>query len=570
VVLTLSLVAGGVLEAAAIGAILPLIAVLSRPNPASIHPVIGWAHRVVGEPDRQRFMIYSVGVVVILFVLKSLVLGIMYWFQKNYAFRIRERLANQLMRHYLGQPYTFHLQNNSITLVNNVMVESSHVATLTSQYFVIATEVVVLIAILLVLVIADPVAAIVAVIASSGMGYLFTKLTRDRLARWGCERREHEIARRLEAQHVFGAFKEIEVLGRKKNFVGKFETGTHGTLQAYRNLEFVATLPRLWLEPMAMIGLLILTLWLILNGRPFSSLLPVLAVFAAAGVRLMPSISRVVAAVQVLNFMQPALIGIRQEISAIRNRTQSLDVAEAESVKTVDRVRNIEFKSVTHRYVESNDRGLTEVNFRVEEGSSVGIIGRTGAGKTTMIDLILGLLKPLDGQVLVNGNNINDDLAAWRSTVGYVPQHIFLIDDSIRNNVALGIAADEINEEAVTTALESAQLLEFVESLPDGLDTVVGESGVRLSGGERQRVGIARALYHDPEVLIFDEATSALDRETERRFVETVKQMYGKKTIFIIAHRSSAIDGVSQVFEISGGKLVAFDSDAIIQAGDRD
>ena len=556
VVLLGTLILGGVLEAGAIGAVLPLIAVLSASDPTNVHPAIAWFHLLVGEPDRLEFIIIALGLVSGLFFLKSLVLGAMFWFQHSYSSSIRERLARELLRYYLERPYTFHLQKNSVSLVNNLTVESGQVAASIAQIIVLATEGVVIVGIILVLVIADPVAALLAVVMAGTVGYAFTRILKGKLHRWGVERRDNEESRRLEAQHAFGAFKELEVLGRKDYFIDRFDSRSQTTLRATRNLGFTGNLPRLWLEPMAMLGLLALAVWFLTNDRPIQSLLPTLAVFAAAGVRLMPSVGRILSAIQVINFMGPAVAAIRDDLRHIQRSSVTNERVVAGEAKPREPLRTIEFDGVSHQYSGADEVGLRNISFKIQKGDSIGIVGRTGAGKTTLVDLLLGLLQPHEGKILVNGEDIRADIRSWTSIVGYVPQHIYLIDDSILKNVALGLNRDDIDIDDVNSALATAQLLEFVESLPDGLDTVVGEAGIRLSGGERQRIGIARALYHNPDVLVFDEASSALDAETERRFVETIKQIYGTKTIFIVAHRSSAMDGVSQVFEISNGELV--------------
>jgi ATP-binding cassette, subfamily B, bacterial PglK len=554
-----NLLLGGFLEALAIGAVLPLIAMLSEEDPTTHHPLIARIHQAVGEPEQNEFLLMGIGFIVGVFFLKSLVLGAMYWFQNSFSASVRERLARDMFQHYLEQEYTFHLQKNSVSLVTKLTVESGQVAALVTHNLVLATEGVVIFGIIVVLLIADPAAVLLASVSAGVMGYVFLKFLSSRLHRWGTERRDNEDGRRLEAQHAFGAFKELEVLGRKNYFAGRFSTRSRATMRASRNLGFTANLPRLWLEPMAMLGLFILSFWFLNNGAQVETLIPILGVFVAAGVRLLPSFARIVTAVQRIKFTQPALLGIRDELLQIRqNSYESSDDALA-GKQGFGPLKSIEFNDVAYRYPDSRDSGFKGINFQVEAGTSVGIIGRTGAGKTTIVDLLLGLLEPHDGVIQVNGVDIRTDMRSWTSTIGYVPQNIFLIDDSIIKNVALGVADGDVDEAQVMSALESAQLVDFVDSLPEGLATIIGEGGVRLSGGERQRIGIARALYHGPSVLVFDEATSALDLETERRFTETIKDIYGLQTIFIVAHRKSALEGVSQLFEISDGRLTKLD-----------
>ena len=559
-VLFVMLLGGGFLEAVAIGSVLPLIAVLSEPDPTTVHSTIGWAHRLVGEPDREGFILIGLGSVVGLFVIKSFALTLMHWFQINFSTSVRERMARDMFRLYLRQPYTFHFQQNSVALVNKLTGETGQVASLVAQMLLIATEFVVVVGIIIVLFISDPIAATTAVLVIGTTGYFYSRFMGGRLERWGTQRRDNEEARRLEARHAFGAFKEISVLGRLNYFEERFTTRSQKTLIANRNLGFISQLPRLGLEPLAMLGLFALALWFIQADRAFQSLLPTLGVFAAAGIRVMPSFGRIMTAVQTIRFHKPAVAGIQDELSRIQIDQFGLESPEGNSAVNQEKFRTIIFDDVSYRYPDSREKGLQNISFTVDSGTSVGIVGPTGSGKTTLIDLLLGLMQPQEGRILVNDCDIDDDLPSWTRKVGYVPQNIFLVDDSILKNIALGTYDDDISIDDVKRSLNSAQLLEFVESLPDGLDTMVGEGGVRLSGGQRQRIGIARALYHDPEVLVFDEATSSLDRETERRFVATLKQFYGDKTVFIVAHRESAIDGVTDVFEIADGGLVKLEN----------
>jgi ABC-type multidrug transport system fused ATPase/permease subunit len=317
--------------------------------------------------------------------------------------------------------------------------------------------------------------------------------------------------------------------------------------------QFLATLqqlPRLWLELLAIAGLAILVISMLAQGRALEALLPTLGLFAAAAFRLMPSVNRVLTSVSSLRYALPVIHTVHAELE--------LTAPEATKARVAIMAFREELKvqNIAYAYPGAHDAALKEISLFVRCGESVGIIGGSGAGKSTLVDILLGLLTPDSGEVRVDGQDIQHALRGWQDQIGYVPQSIFLTDDTLIRNVAFGLPSRQIDTAAVWRAIRAAQLEEFVQTLPQGLDTMVGERGVRLSGGQRQRIGIARALYHDPAMLVLDEATSSLDTATERGVMQAVRALHGAKTTLIVAHRLSTVQHCDRLYRLEHGRVV--------------
>jgi ABC-type multidrug transport system fused ATPase/permease subunit len=345
--------------------------------------------------------------------------------------------------------------------------------------------------------------------------------------------------------------KEVQLLGRAEDFLQLFYRHSRRAAQIGENVALLRRLPPLWLEFLAVLGLASVVIAMLWRGLDIATIVPTLALFGAAAFRILPSVSKISGAVGQLRFTEPVIDNLYKEfqleIPAGRDRRRGAAPHFRSDVR---------LEGVSFTYPSGHARALSDINFTIKRGDTVGIIGSSGSGKSTLVDVILGLFAPDGGRVTVDGKDIRDDLRAWQDQIGYVPQSIFLTDDSLRRNVAFGIPAEKVDEAAVERALKAAQLDEFVTTLPEGINTVVGERGIRLSGGQRQRIGIARALYHDPAVLVLDEATSALDTATEREFMRAVGALHGEKTILIVAHRLSTVAGCDWLLKLDSGRIV--------------
>ena len=540
---------GMALETLGVGVVVPLIALLAEGDLAALYPQLAPFLRWMGNPTQAELIRTAILALVVVYVVRSLFLGFQVWCQTKYAADVRVALAQRLFAKYLRQPYTFHLQRNSAQLMRNVSGEVGIFGALITQAMTLVAEGLVLVGVVWLLLVVEPVGAIIVGLVIGGAGLAFHYGTRSRVARWGVARQLHEGLRFQHLQQGLGGAKDVKLLGRDEDFLR--EHGVHGahSARAAQLAGTLAALPRLWLELLAVIGLAILVLTMLAQGRDMATVMPTLGLFAAGAFRLMPSVNRLLAAVQYLRFGRPVIDVLHEE----------LRLPDPPSVPTASGPlqfrREIRLADVGFAYPSAPAPALKGVTLSIQKGESVGFIGPTGSGKSTLVDVVLGLLPPTTGKVLVDDLDIQENLRGWQDQIGYVPQSIYLTDDSIRRNVAFGLASTEIDDDAVKRALEAAQLDRFVATLPKGMETVVGERGVRLSGGQRQRIGIARALYHQPSILVFDEATSALDTETEREVMNALVALRGEKTILIVAHRLSTVEHCDRLYRVVMGRV---------------
>lgn len=533
-----------VLETVGVGLIIPVLALVSEGKTPS------WA--ILKDLTQSQLIVGAMLGLVGFYTVKTVFMIYLSWKQPKFAFSVGRSLSQTIFQGYLRQPYTFHLQRNSAQLINNatqevnILVHNGLLAALN-----LSAEVFVLLGIWILMMVVEPVGTPIVMLLLGGSVWVYHRQTKERILRWGKQRHHHEGMRIQSLQQGLGGAKDVKLLGREKEFFVKY---------AYHNLEnslamskqsLIGTLPRLWLECFAVIALAALVLIMLAQGKPVVELVPTLGLFAAAAFRLMPSVNRMISNAQSLRYALPVIDKLSSEMALFQN-TQELEHTDARLGFT----RHLEVHNLSYTYPQSQSSSLNEVSFKIKKGTSVGFVGSSGAGKSTIIDLILGLLTPVKGQILVDGQDIQQNLRPWQNLIGYVPQSIYLTDDTLRRNVAFGLAENEIDDAAVQRAIKSAQLDQFVAELPLGLNTLVGERGIRLSGGQRQRIGIARALYHDPQVLVLDEATSALDTVTEQGVMESIKALQSDKTILIVAHRLSTVAHCDQLFRLDSGKLV--------------
>ncbi len=492
----------------------------------------------------------------IVFVIKNIFLGYFTWYKINFITILRRDLSNRLFDVYLSRPYTFHLQHNSGRLIQNVSTEVTIFSgRLLNSIATIVSEGLILVGIIILLFVVEPMAALTILLVLGVVGWLVVFLTRARIAHWGNERIYHEGKRIQHLQQGLGGVKDVLFLDRASYFLDKFKIHNALSTEPDQKQAFLQEMPRLWFEILAVSGLAIAIYIMNIQDKDLSSIFTVIGVFAAAVFRLMPSVTRVLAAMQAFRYSLPVLDLLNKEFNSNRSKpkTGNLD----EKTKTNLRFDNgLVFDDVTYTYPATDMPSLNNVSLSIFRGECIGIIGGSGAGKSTLVDTLLGLLTPDSGAVLVDNQDIQKNIRSWQEQIGYVPQFIYLTDDSLRNNIAFGIPDEEIDDLLIDKALRAVQLFDFVNSLPDGLNTFVGERGVRLSGGQKQRVGIARALYYDPKVLVLDEATSSLDNSTEEKIMKTVHQLHQEKTIIIVAHRLSTIKDCDRLYRLENGTVV--------------
>jgi ATP-binding cassette, subfamily B, bacterial PglK len=550
-VLLALMVAGMGLEMLGVGVVLPAIVLMVESDVASAYPTVRpWLARI-GNPTQVQLVAGGMIVLVVIYLIRGLFLGFLIVRQMRFAFGAQADLSNRLFGVYLRQPYAFHLQRNSAQLIVNLTSEI-RLFTFTAMLplMVLLTEGLVLAGIIALLLILEPAATLLMVTTLGAAAWCFDRLIRMRIARAAIARQHHDGQRLQHLQQGLGGVKAVKLHGREREFLSRHDVHNVRSARALQVQQTLQQLPRLWLEfsgAIALACVVVASLW---QGRSVDTLVPALGLFSAAGLRLMPSVHRLMGSAQYLRSSLPV-------INALHAELQLPVPAERPEPAAPWRLRSrITVDNVTFSYASTPTSALQNISFEVQKNECIGLIGPSGSGKSTLVDVILGLLEPDEGRILVDDHDIATCTRAWQNQIGYVPQVIFLTDDTIRRNVAFGVPDDRIDDAAVARAIQSAQLQALIADLPAGVNTMVGEDGVRLSGGQRQRIGIARALYHDPSVLVLDEATSSLDTQTERDVMESVRALQGHKTILIVAHRLSTVERCDRLYYLEHGRIV--------------
>ena len=536
---------GTLLETFSVGMMIPVLSVI-----ASEDQKISLLFFAI-EPSltKSQLIQLAVGLMLTVYVFKNVFLSISIWIQRGFLTRVTSRLASRMLEVYVRQPYAFHLRQNSAKLIRNTQDAQLIVAGGVEPMLTILTEGLIAAALFLVLVVIEPVGTICVIGLLLCATFLFQRFFDRKLQRWGTERQVQKGSIIQTIQQGLGAVKDIQVLGREDWFINEHRERQSLDAGLLRRINTVQAIPRLWLEVMAMAGLAGLVAIMLASGKDIDKIIPTVGLFAATSFKVLPSINKLVNSKQTLKVSRSTIETIHDDLGLSIN-------AHPTSQNLNFQFKSIEVENLNFKYEQSDNLVLSEINLKILSGEAVGFVGQSGSGKSTLIDIMLGLLAPLSGSVSVNGNSIREIENDWQKTIGYIPQTIFLMDDSLRRNIAIGIADAEIDEVAIVEALKSAQLEDFVASLPEGLDTVVGERGVRLSGGQRQRIGIARALYHRPSVLVLDEATSSLDTETEHGVMQAVQALQGDKTVIIVAHRLSTVEYCDRLYRLDAGRIV--------------
>ena len=554
VLLLVMVVIGSFMELLGVAIFSPFVEIFMDADAVRGNKYLNYFYQLLGCSDTREFLAILAACIIFIYIFKNIFL----WFEQDFilkfSYNMQRKLSIKLLTTYLHEPYTFHLNKNVAELQRSMQEDTALFSQVLIHTLQLIAEVVVcgVIGVYL-FIVSHSITAVIVGLLIFCVG-LFTSITRRFSKRLGKDAQIYKAKLYQWVNQSMGGVKEVKVLAREDYFVKNYEKYYKLYIKGLRLNKLLSITPKYIVEAVCMTGLLIAIIVKMFFGQrdDIATFIPQLSVFAVAAFRLMPSVGKINEHINNILYAVPSVDLIYGDLKGIED-FRKLEVDER---KEWDFNNQIVVKGITYSYPDTDKKILDNTGCVIPKGKTVAFIGGSGAGKTTMVDIILGLLTPQLGKVMADDMNVFKNLSTWHHQIGYIPQAIYLSDDTIRNNVAFGIMEDEIDDEAVMEALRKAQLLEFAEALPDGLDTMVGDRGVRLSGGQRQRIGIARALYHDPEILVLDEATSALDNETETAVMESIESLQGMKTIIVIAHRLTTIRNADIIYEVCDGKAV--------------
>ena len=497
-------------------------------------------------PESKYNLIFIlISILALVYTLKAFFLTFVSYAQIKLFADTRISLSNKLYDIYLNKPYSFHLNNNSSKLIRNIN-EIDLVVHIFKSLVLLVNETIVFLGISIFVILYEPIGSLMVILFLGFFGYLFFKKVQIKAEAWGKTRQVHAGFSLKYLQEGFGSIKDLKILQRSNELVKNFTTNNKILKLCEIKQNFVDTLPKLWLEWLVVLGFILLIFVTIFQGKELSYIVPLLGLFAAAAFRLMPSLTRIMNAAQAILYHHAAMDAVINEFSQQRFKNN----VNTASSKKILLTKEIVLKKVNFQYTNSGTLILRDINLNIKNGTAIGLIGESGIGKTTLINMILGLMQPTNGDIYVDGNSIFENIKSWQNQIGYVPQNVYLTDDTIRKNIAFALPEEKIDNSLVQKAVKNAKLDSLVNNLNNGLDTKVGEFGDRISGGQRQRIAIARALYTDPKVFILDECTNSLDLKTEKQIIDEVNSLKGKKTIIMVTHRLPTLQNCDHIYRI--------------------
>lgn len=565
------IVLGTVFELLGVSTVQPLInAIMDRDNLSERGGIYTLVYHLFHLQNSTQLILVLMGLLIAVYVVKNVYLIFMYRQQYKYIYSNMRFLSTRMMKSYLSRPYSYFIEKSSAELLRNINQDTADFFGVIQAAVQLMTEGLVVCALILYLFIKDKTITVAVGILLGLLILVFQKLYKKRLLRRGELNREYEAQVNKWIQQAFGGIKEVKVMNREEFFFREYDKAYQGRVHSEYSYHTMVAIPKPIIEAAAMGSMLGAAFLKIATGVNLAYFIPTLSLFVVAAYRLLPSFNRITEYMGTIAYQMPAVTAIYEHLREIEEEEEKRSAGSGETKGTKSNADSsltgtmgkialgdgIRIKDLSYRYPNADRLVLNHLNLSIRTNTSAAFIGQSGAGKTTLADLILGVLEPSSGDILAGGTRISDDLSRWHQTIGYVPQNIYLLDDTIEANIAFGIPKEQIDRARIEKAIDRAQLRKTIEELPEGIQTVVGERGIRFSGGQRQRIGIARALYAEPEVLVLDEATSALDNETEAAVMESIDALHGEMTLIIIAHRLSTIQNCDVVYEIADGKAV--------------
>lgn len=553
--LFLAILCMAILELVGIASIFPFMQLVADPSVITENEWLSWIYQGVGfQSTRDMLIGAGIGVLLLLAVSKASALFVSWW-QHKYAWDVAHQLCSRLLRNYLNRPYRYFLNKNTSELFSNIILEvSQFTAGVLVPLLELITQLVVVLFIFVLLLFVDiKIALTVSLLLGSSYGVVYLG-RRHFLSRIGQERVSLNMERFKSMSEALTSIKTSRVYNAQGFFFKRFVQASREHSDLHPKVHLVVSAPRYIIEVLAFGSILAIVVFLLVNGKAIQSVLPLLSLYALAGYRLLPALQRAFAAAANVQHSYPVVEKLYQDLQYIPTDNLTLE----EDTYRMPFQEAISFDNISFQYNEDEVPVIDGLNMTIPKGATIAFVGSTGSGKTTLVDILVGLLEPSNGQLKVDGEVVDKTKAShWQKQIGYVSQEVFLFDDTIRRNIAIGLSDDQIDSDQLEKATQMANIHDFIANeLPQGLDTMVGERGVRLSGGQRQRLGLARALYRNPAILVLDEATSALDGITEQAIIEAIQKIEKKITMIVIAHRLSTVRHVDCIYLLKNGQIV--------------
>ena len=504
--------------------------------------------------SNQEFLIFILIAIIFTFIFKNLFLFFLHVFQTNFVYKIQKNISKKLFIGYLRMPYENYLQKNSSTLIKNTIIEADQFTGTILSICHVILDLLIIVGLLSIIIVRDPFSAIFVICSIGGIIFLFQFFSRKKIYILGKNRQESDEKRMLNLQQGLGGLKEIKIFGRENFFINKYQKYNSSSADILASVMIHRGAPKLLMESLAVISILSLVIFMLKFGSNMNDFLVSLGLFAAIAFKIFPALARLLSSLQVLKYSEP-IINLMYEELVKTHPYYNMQMSSSKFFKNSEsELQDITISSLCFNHL-NKPNIINNLYLKIKSGSMIGILGPSGVGKSTFLDIFMGLLKPSEGKIFYGNQSIYNDLDKWRKNIGYVPQNIYLTDDSLKNNIAYGINEELINKNLLDDAINKSQLKEFIHNLPEKLNTQIGERGIRISGGQKQRIGIARALYHNPQILVFDESTSSLDHKTEEKIVEAINELRKSKTIIIVSHRQSTLQKCDEIYAFSDKRL---------------
>ena len=559
VVIVFLMLIGGVLESLSISVVIPVVSVLLDPNAVENNQLLGTIYHGLHLQNVTQFTVVMLIALIGAFVLKNLFLFLQNVVQLKFVYTNQFATSRRMMINFMKRPYEYYLNADTAVIQRNITSDVNNMYGLILSVLQLISEGVVFACLVAVLLVVDARMIMTISILLVAVLFLIKVVLKPIMVKAGQENQDYYSGLYKWIEQSVMGIKEIKIANKEQYFINEYAKCGFGYVNAVQKYNLFNSTPRLLIETVCIAGLVLYMMIVMLQGATVTEMLPQLTTFGLAAMRLIPSANRINNYLTSISYFEPFFMGVSDHLQEeIHDKNMVYDVEAYEHKKKVEKLdikKVIKLEDITYKYPNSEQLIFDHADMEIPIGAAVGIVGSSGSGKTTVVDILLGLLELQTGTIYADGVNVKENYEAWLKNIGYIPQTIFMIDSTIRKNVAFGIADEEIDDDRVWAVLKEAQLDEFVRSLPEGLDTGIGERGIRLSGGQRQRIGIARALFEDPEVLVLDEATSALDNDTEAAIMESINRLHGKKTLIIIAHRLQTIEKCDIVYRVENGKV---------------